>query len=440
MTTTDLPAAAEALRRWFPEGGRVLCAVSGGLDSMCLLDFMARQPGFTVAAAHFHHGLRGDAADRDEQFVADWCARRAIPCHTGRGDTRRLAEETGQTIEEAARTLRYDFLQKTANHGSFDAIFTAHHSDDNAETILLNLLRGTGSAGLGGIPPVRGNIYRPFLALPRSALVAYAAARSLPHVEDETNQLDFAARNVLRHRVLPVLRELNPAAVENIGRAGRILSRESEAMEALADELTARAETRDDTASLSWAVLAAAPAAVAERAVLNLLAEAAGCRQDLSAAHVEAVLALPEDGCCDLPCGLTARREQGSLRICRKNPPAPVTLLPDCPVRWGDYTITLLSRPAGPGLALRGGDEPLTAAPCDPGARLRLPEGRGPRTVKRLCLDKKITLTERERLPALWVEGRPAAVWKLGVDTEFLPVGESCRFVQIIEEKGEHLP
>ena len=114
-------------------------------------------------------------------------------------------------MEEAARRLRYDFLNKAAEDGNYDAIFTAHHADDNAETVLLNLIRGTGSAGLAGIPQVRGKVCRPFLRVPRAELADYAAAHGVPHVEDATNaDPDAAARNALRSAVMPVLRQINP--------------------------------------------------------------------------------------------------------------------------------------------------------------------------------------------------------------------------------------
>ena len=182
--TNELAAAGSFLRGRFPHGGRVLCAVSGGLDSMCLLDYMARQPDFSVGVAHFNHRLRGAEADRDESFVRDFCAARGIPFAAGSGDTRAFAEKEGLSIEEAARRLRYAFLNKAAEDGGYDAVFTAHHADDNAETVLLNLIRGTGSAGLAGIPQVRGNICRPFLRVPRAELADYAAAHDIPHVED----------------------------------------------------------------------------------------------------------------------------------------------------------------------------------------------------------------------------------------------------------------
>ena len=175
----------------------------------------------------FNHQLRGAEADRDEAFVRDYCGKRRIPFAAGSGDTRALAEREGLSTEEAARRLRYDFLNKAAEDGGYDAILTAHHADDNAETVLLNLIRGTGSAGLAGIPQVRGNICRPFLRIPRAELAAYAAAHDIPHVEDSTNQdPGAAARNALRSTVMPVLRQLNPKCAENIARTSAILREE----------------------------------------------------------------------------------------------------------------------------------------------------------------------------------------------------------------------
>ena len=153
MRMTD-PLTAVGL----PEGG-ALCAVSGGLDSMCLLEMTVRQgqkQGRRVAAAHFNHQLRGAEADRDEAFVRDWCAAREIPFFAGRGDVRAFAEKTGRTVEEAARQLRYKFLEETRRREGFGCILTAHHADDSAETMLLNLLRGTGLKGLTGIPETFG--------------------------------------------------------------------------------------------------------------------------------------------------------------------------------------------------------------------------------------------------------------------------------------------
>ena len=194
-----------------PRTGTAVCAVSGGLDSMCLLhllDIWRRERGVSLLAAHFHHGLR-PTADRDAAFVRDWCGERGIPFVWERGDVREYAAQKGLSIEEAARELRYAFLRKTAAAYPDSLIYTAHHAGDNAETVLLNLIRGTGISGLTGMKARRDGIVRPLLDVSRGELEAYAAACGIPHVEDETNADRSAAlRNRVRLDLLPLLREL----------------------------------------------------------------------------------------------------------------------------------------------------------------------------------------------------------------------------------------
>ena len=150
-----LPAAGET----------VLCAVSGGRDSVCLLHYLAslgRRRGFAVAAAHYNHLMR-PTAGRDEAFVAGLCRELSVPLYVERGDVRAIARQEGWGVEEAGRRLRYDFLERTADAIGASRIATAHHLSDQAETVVLNLLRGTGPEGLAGIPPVRGRLIRPLL-------------------------------------------------------------------------------------------------------------------------------------------------------------------------------------------------------------------------------------------------------------------------------------
>ena len=446
MTTmTELRPARAFLREKFPRGGSVLCAVSGGLDSMCLLYFMQEQPGFHVTAAHFNHGLRGPEADRDEQFVRDYCAAQSVPFVSGSGDSWALAEREGLSLEEAARKLRYAFLKETAAERGCDAILTAHHADDNAETMLLNLLRGTGSAGLAGIPPVRGNICRPFLRIPREELAAYAAAHGIPHVEDATNSdPDAAARNALRSSVLPVLRQLNPRFAENMARTASILREESDALESMARGLLDQVKELPDGVSVPCLMLTEVPAAVAERAVLQLLAQVAGHRKDLTAAHVLAVLDLARGDRTDLevtlPYGLTARRKKYTLELARR-PARPAALPIDVGgvVEFGG-TEVMISNQALPGalpMALPQGAA-LAVTPWRPGDWLRLPGSRGKRSFKRLCADRGLTPEERDRLPVLRVGEAHAADPLFGVSQDFAPCSqEQTVFVTFSIKKTE---
>ena len=446
--------------RWvLPSRGRpVLCAVSGGLDSMCLLDLLdrwCREREAKVVAAHFNHRLRGAESDRDEAFVRDWCAGHGIAFVSGSGDVRGLAEREGLSLEEAARTLRYAFLRQEAEKlGPRTRIYTAHHADDNAETILLHLIRGTGVAGLTGMAEQQNGIYRPLLNVTREELAAYAAAHQIPHVEDSTNgDPDAAARNYLRLEVMPRLRQLNPRAVEHINDAGRRLRVVDRSLEEEAARRTAHVEVREGRVTLSKRALAEAADAVKPRMLLRLFDLLGVGRKDITAAHLNAILDLTRntlwgrESRLDLPHGVTARycREWLILET-RPQTLTEVQLLPGCPVTWGDCRITLLDRREGEGLALRpwrqGERMGLTVGPAAPGDRLCLPETHGGgRSIKRLCLDHRISLSDRDRLPAIYAGGCLAAVWRLGVDTAFsAPEGEPCRFIQIteIEKEREH--
>ena len=443
--------------RWvLPARGRpVLCAVSGGLDSMCLLDLLdrwCRERQAKVVAAHFNHHLRGAESDRDEAFVRDWCAGRDIPFVSGSGDVRGLAEREGLSLEEAARTLRYTFLRREAEKlGQHIRIYTAHHADDNAETILFNLIRGTGVAGLTGMAYQQNGIYRPLLDVTRAELADYAADHHIPHVEDATNaDSAAAARNFLRLEVMPRLKQINPQAVAHINGAGRRLRTVDRSLEEEAARRTAHVEVQEGRVTLSRQALAEATDAVKPRMLLRLFDLLGVGRRDITAAHLNAILYLTRntlwgrESRVDLPHGVTARycRERLILET-RPQPLTEVQLLPGCPVTWGDYRLTLLDQPEGEGLALRpwrqGERMGLTAGPAAPGDRLVLPETHGGgRSVKRLCLDRRISLTERDRLPAIYAGGCLAAVWRLGVDEAFsVSAGEPCRFIQIAEAAKE---
>ena len=443
--------------RWvLPARGRpALCAVSGGLDSMCLLDLLdrwCRERQAKVVAAHFNHHLRGAESDRDEAFVRDWCAGRDIPFVSGSGDVRGLAEREGLSLEEAARTLRYAFLRREAEKlGQHIRIYTAHHADDNAETILCNLIRGPGAAGLAGMAYQQNGIYRPLLDVTRAELADYAADHHIPHVEDATNaDPAAAARNFLRLEVMPRLKQINPQAVAHINDAGRRLRTVDRSLEEEAARRTAHVEVQEGRVTLSKQALAEAPDAVKPRMLLRLFDLLGVGRRDITAAHLNAILYLTRntlwgrESRLDLPHGVTARycREWLILET-RPQLLTEVQLLPDCPVTWGDYRLTLLDQPAGEGLALRpwrqGERMGLTAGPAAPGDRLVLPETHGGgRSVKRLCLDRRISLTERDRLPAIYAGGCLAAVWRLGVDEAFsVSAGEPCRFIQIAEAAKE---
>ena len=210
-----------------PEGARVLLAVSGGRDSVAMVDLFHRA-AIPFEMAHCNFNLRPGDCDRDEAFVRQLADRYGVPCHVARFDTRAYAAEHGMSIEEAARHLRYDYfaqlLMQSGNQAlkQSSVVATAHHADDSVETFFLNLFRGTGIHGLHGIRPVSiqeikqsGNqaitVIRPLLCFSRADIDAYIAERGLHYVEDYTNAELDARRNRIRHQLMPLLRELYPS-------------------------------------------------------------------------------------------------------------------------------------------------------------------------------------------------------------------------------------
>ena len=236
-----MPSAIPELpfeRQYIKPGDRVCSAVSGGADSVALLRALhvANQPGSNalgigLSAAHVHHGLRGADADADLTYVQDLCASLRVPLRVHRVDTSRQAAVTGETVEEAARTLRYSFFSTLFTSGDADTVVTAHTQDDQIETVLMKLFRGAWTEGLGGIYPVVrvpvtalrfGSIVRPLLSTSRAEVESYLHAIGQGWREDLSNQDRAFTRNRLRHDLLPVLRAAYPSLDRTLGHMAEI--------------------------------------------------------------------------------------------------------------------------------------------------------------------------------------------------------------------------
>ena len=194
-----------------------IVALSGGADSVALL-LLLKNGGFNIHAAHCNFHLRGEESDRDEAFCEQLCADENIPFHRAHFDTREYADLHKVSIEMAARELRYRWFEQLRQDIGAAGICVAHHRDDSVETVLLNLVRGTGLRGLTGIQPRNGHILRPLLCVSRAEIEAFLAEKGQKYVTDSTNLEADVQRNVVRLEVLPLLRKLNPAVVENIQR------------------------------------------------------------------------------------------------------------------------------------------------------------------------------------------------------------------------------
>lgn len=202
---------------------KVIVGLSGGMDSMVLLDILMLL-GYRCMAAHCNFHLRGDESNRDEIFVKKWCKSIDIPYTSINFDTKQYAVDRKISIEMAARELRYNWFETLRKHYEADYIAVAHHKDDSVETVLLNLIRGTGIKGLTGISAKNGYVVRPLLCISRSEIENYISERDIPYVTDNTNNEDLYLRNSLRLNVIPLLETLNPSVKDTIYRTSRNLT------------------------------------------------------------------------------------------------------------------------------------------------------------------------------------------------------------------------
>lgn len=211
-----------------------IVALSGGADSVALL-LLLDEMGYKVHALHCNFHLRGEESDRDERFCEDLCLKKNIPFHRIHFDTLMYAETHKMSVEMAARELRYRYFEQLRKDIGAEAICVAHHQDDTVETVLLNLVRGTGLRGLTGIQPRNGAILRPLLCVTRTEIEAYLATKQQDYVIDSTNlETDFV-RNKIRLQVVPLLRQLNPAVSENIVRTAAHLTEAQKVLDAVVD-------------------------------------------------------------------------------------------------------------------------------------------------------------------------------------------------------------
>lgn len=315
-------------QRMTEPGDTVVCAVSGGADSVSMLHVLLSLQdtlGIRVEAAHFNHHLRGAESDRDEAFVRQLCASLGVPLHTGGGDVQARAAQTHESLEEAARKLRYAFFDTLPG-----LVATAHTQDDNLETVLLNLTRGTGLAGLTGIPPKRGRLIRPMLVCTRAQIEACLAEHGFSYVTDSTNLLPDARRNRLRQRVIPLLREENPAVAQTVFRTCALLRKDDAYLDTRAREALQAAQLPN---GVSRSALSVWPEAVRTRAVRLLLGSIHAPK--LTQRHIDAVDRLLFASCpsasVSLPGGFAARLEYDRLYLTDRSPAAsfsPVTLSP----------------------------------------------------------------------------------------------------------------
>ena len=314
-------------------GEAVLVALSGGADSVCLLTVLKQlaTPEFLLRAVHVHHGIRGAEADRDEDFAQKLCESLSVPLCVAYCHVPAYAAEHGLSEEEAGRILRYQVLEKEAGKweqelpaGSRVKIALAHHRDDNAETILHHLLRGSGLTGLAGIRPVQGRRIRPLLCVGREEIRAYLEAGHISWCEDSTNQSPDYTRNRIRSQVLPLLKTaVNEQAEEHILQAGQIIGQADAYLRQQAEEIWQEAVCgrEEDLAAIPLTAFARQPEILKTYLIRHMLDQLHPGWKDIGSRHFTAIAELagkPVGSRLDLPGGLMARTGYETLEIVRK--------------------------------------------------------------------------------------------------------------------------
>ena len=409
-------------------GDTVTCAISGGADSMALLFAMyllKDKMGIRVQVAHFNHHLRGSESDRDEAFVRDFCNRYDIPLVVGSGNV--AAGKKG--LEAAARDARYAFFRTLPGK-----IATAHTADDNAETVLMRMVRGTGLKGLGAITPVRGNVIRPMLMVTRQQVMAFLEEYHIPYVEDSSNAADAFLRNRLRHRVMPLLKQENPRLAENLSAMALRLRQDEQALYG----------KYDFENGLAVEDLRQLPQAQRSR-VIGAFLESCGVSEP-EAAHVQLAEKLAfsanPSARADFPNGVTVWRRYDRL-ICAELPAPLKPVRLNCPGQ-AELTELGLRVICTPAEDVVNTADTFTVVPAgtvvlrcrEPGDTMRLPGGT--KSLKKIFIDRKIPMQDRLCIPVV-VDGTGVlGVYGIGVNLDRIPTastGMQIRFEITDKEK-----
>ncbi len=334
MTTSTLQEKAVnsiVRHNMLATGDHVVVAVSGGPDSVALLHVLEGlhdRLSFTLSVAHLNHKLRGEPSEKDADFVIEYAASLGLPCVVESEDVGRFCEEQGISIETGAREMRYAFLERVASSDDAQKIATGHTADDQAETILMRLLRGSGAGGLAGIRPVRdGNVIRPLLDASRQEVLAYLDDQGLAYCIDETNAETHHLRNHVRRSLLPVLQQdYNPEIVQVLCRIGEVLRTESIYMDHETERAFASCVIVADTGQVKMDVRTgnSLPVALQRRLVRHMVHAAGGQMQELTFDHIERFrefVAQEKSGrLLNLPGGLIVERRRDQIIVCRGMP------------------------------------------------------------------------------------------------------------------------
>ena len=419
----------------FREGEAVVVAVSGGPDSVALLDILASLEGYRLrlVVAHLNHMLRGAESDGDEAFVRELAARYVLPCEVRSEDVPALSRTKKLSMEEAGRLARYRFLDDVASKHGASVVALAHHGDDQAETVLMRLLRGSGGAGLAGMSPKAGCYVRPLLHIRRAEIERYLATKGLSYRIDSSNRDTSILRNRVRLQLLPALAFYNPAISDRLADTGEILAADEAFLEGAAEErFAALAKVEGDMFTLPVESLRNEPRALLLRLLRRAILHVKGDLRSLDYRHIAAVERLlsttKAHASLSLPGGVSVRKAYGALGFTTtgKDVFEPYEIIIEGPGTYRlpggeELSVELALPPAdwrGFGNSIACIDSaaapfPWTVRTFRPGDSIRPLGMGGSKKVKDIFIDRKVPLDARRRLPLLFAG--QTLLWVAGV-------------------------
>ncbi|MBQ8849936.1 MAG: tRNA lysidine(34) synthetase TilS [Clostridia bacterium] len=404
-----------------PEDTPILVGFSGGADSTALLHMLAsygKRYGAPIYAAHVNHGIRGAEADRDERFCRSVCDTLGIKIFVLNADVPAIAERTGESIETAARGVRYDFFERVMEENGIVLLATAHNANDNLETMIFNLARGTSLSGMCGIPEVRscgaGTVIRPILRMPKEDILSFCGVNGLEFVTDSTNTDTDYTRNRIRAEIIPALCEINSGAVRNAARLSRTLVADSLCLESMKNMFS---EELCEGYSAETEKLNGSPDAIVNRVLVSLYAELSE-GGSLEWTHIDALRRLAREGVphssVTLPRGIEAVIENRRLifRKAEKSADVEAYSIPLCdginPISQTNCEIVIVNSQNTKNIyknsILLSIDFATINGSLYARSRLagdRILMGGMHKSVKKLMCDKKIPLDIRSRLPVI---------------------------------------
>ncbi len=437
-------------------GDRILVGLSGGADSVCLIDCLlalSEELNISVSAAHVNHGLRGQDADEDEAFVRKFCQERKVSLFVHRADVRALAKDMKTGLEEAGRNVRYAFFRELQEKYGFHKIATAHHADDNVETVLMRLMRGTGPLGLGGILHCNGDVIRPLLDVSREDVEAYCKARNLSYRTDLSNYETNYTRNRIRHELIPYIeeqfipsfRQSFQGQIELYAACGAYIKDEAEKL------FQAEKKFVPEGFGFSCRSLLTHAEFLVGMMLYRLMQQLAG-RQEISSHHVNAVMEIlhKQKGAVSLPGNVVAEICHGNLYVRR--------IVPDCSYsyEWNPevfisetgQTVTFvevqempekqrndiiyldMQKLAGKKLVIRSRKEGDVFYPLGMEGRKKLQD---------FFVDQKLPYFLRDQVPILTVDNEIAWVAGYRGDRRFTATKETSTILCVTLHKGEQI-